>query len=640
MRARLIIEWGEGTPRVCDLSPGQPVTIGRSRDNTLTLHDEHASRLHAKIYYTDGRWLIEDCGTLNGTRLDGERIKGPAPLLDGQKISIGDMHLRFALQPEEPKPGDPSARRGSPEPADLKNGAHAPASLSEEEAGASSIEVSPPPLLGDSMAAMYAFIAASVAESDPRALIRRALATVASQTQASVTGFLSLDKDDPLPKQVWPETARVDFALSRQLTRKVQSEGRAVWLGVIAQEKGSDALDLGIQTPFPADDIRQSDSLLPFHDALCLPLLAEGAPLGALHVYKANKFFTERDLRFCEVVAGFVANSLGRIRVRRALEAENSRLRSHSPVSDELIGTSERMRQLRQVIARAGPRSSIVLIHGETGSGKELVAQDLHRESPSSRRHGPLVVLNCAAIAPTLMEAELFGHVKGAFTGATGDRPGLFQQADEGTLFLDEVGELSLDCQAKLLRVIEGKGFRPVGGTHEIRTDVRVIAATHRDLERQVAENKFRSDLFFRLSVIRIDVPPLREHVEDIPALVDYFLARLAVECGRQVRLTDAALARLKQYSWPGNVRQLRAVLENMVVMSESDVVDACDLLLPAGLAEADHPPSLNLDEIEAWAIRKALHQTAGNNVQAARLLGIARETLASKRKKYKIEAE
>jgi Nif-specific regulatory protein len=600
MRALLTIRWGEGSPRVWELSTEQPITLGRSRDNTITLHDEHASRLHAKVYHVDGRWLIEDCGTLNGTRVNGERIQGAVPLEDGQQISIGDMHLRFTLESEDRPAAGP--RNGMPD-------------FVRESEGTEDIHQTP--LQGDALAAMYKFIAAAVTETDPRTLIRQALATVASQTNASVTGFLSLDKDDPLPKQVLPETAHVDIALSRQLTRKVQSEGRPVWLGAAA------------------DELQHSDSLLPFHDAFCLPLMAEGIPLGALHVYKANQFFTERDLRFCEVVAGFVATSLGRMRIRRALEAENSRLRSHSPVSDKLVGSSERMRQLQQVIARAGPRPFIVLIQGETGSGKELVAQDLHNQSP--RRHGPLVVLNCAAIAAGLMEAELFGHVKGAFTGATSDRDGLFQLADEGTLFLDEIGEMSLDCQAKLLRVIEGRGFRPVGGSREIRTDVRIIAATHRDLERLVAEGKFRPDLYFRLCVVRIEVPPLREHVEDIPALVDYFLGKLAGECGRQIRLTQAALARLKQYSWPGNVRQLRAVLENVVVMSESDVIDSGDLLLPSGPAVADLPPSLNLEEVESWAIRKALHQTGNNNVQAARLLGIARDTLASKRKKYKI---
>ncbi len=598
MHARLTIEAGDGMPRVCDLDPGRPVTLGRSRDNAVILHDEHASRQHARLYCEDGHWLIEDFNTLNGTRVDGERIAAPTPLRCGQRITIGDIHLRFlpADGAEEPAPALPVRRTVAAlvPPSDASNTA----------------------LYGDELAAMYAFMAAPVEESDPRGLILRALATVLGQTGATIAGFLSLDRDNPLPKVVLPEAARVDFHLSRQLTQKVEKENRSVWLGAAA------------------DSFDQSESLMPFQDALCVPLVAGDRPLGALHVYRSGKFFSERDLRFCEVMAGFVASTLTRIRFRRALEAENSRLRSHAPVSEELVGDSAALRQLRQVIARVGPHASTVLIRGESGSGKELVAQGLHRLSP--RRDGPLVTLNCAAIAPTLLEAELFGHVKGAFTGATSDRAGLFQQADEGTLFLDEIGELSLDCQAKLLRVIEGKGFRPVGGTSEVRTDVRIVAATHRDLQAQVREEKFRKDLFFRLCVVQIQVPPLRSHAEDIPALVDYFLARLAVECGKQVRLTGTALRRLQDYSWPGNVRQLRAVLENAVVMSDGDTIDAGDLLLPAPAFAEDHPASLNLEEVEAWAIRKALRQ-AGSNLAAARLLGVSRDTLRAKRKKYEI---
>jgi Nif-specific regulatory protein len=606
MLARLTIELGEGAPRVCDLSPDRPVTLGRSRDNTVTLQDEHASRQHARIFHENGRWFIHDFGTLNGTRVNGARVQWPTPLEDGQRIAIGDMRLRFTLQGE----------RGTAPPPSTAD--HRALDVADPVPTPQSSDVRRTALRADELSALYAFMAAALAESDPRTVVCQALAAVAEQTGATIAGFLSLDQGDPLPKIVLPEKARVDIHLSRQLTQKVQKELRPVWLGA-------------------ANDLHQSDSLLPFHDAFCLPILAEGEPLGALHVYKSGKFFVERDLRFCELVAGFVANSLGRLRARRALEAENSRLRSHGPVSETLVGDSPAMNQLRLAIERAGRRPSTVLVQGESGSGKELVAQDLHRQSP--RRAGPLVVLNCAAIAPTLLEAELFGHVKGAYTGATADRPGLFQQADEGTLFLDEIGEMSLDCQAKLLRVIEGKPFRQVGGTAEIRTDVRIIAATHRDLERLVADGKFREDLFFRLCVIRIPVPPLREHPQDIPALVEYFLGKLATECGRQVRLTEAALARLAKYAWPGNVRQLRAVLENAVVMSDGDTIDAADLLLPAPVLR-DGPPSLNLEDVEAWAIRKALQLSGNNNAQAARVLGIARETLTAKRKKYQIGKE
>jgi Nif-specific regulatory protein len=238
------------------------------------------------------------------------------------------------------------------------------------------------------------------------------------------------------------------------------------------------------------------------------------------------------------------------------------------------------------------------------------------------------------------MESQLFGHVKGAFSGADRNHSGFFAQADEGTLFLDEIGELSPECQAKLLRVLEGKGFRPVGGTADLKVDVRIVAATNRDLEHEVSEGRFREDLFYRLH-IPIRVPALRDHAADVPALVEHFLSRLCVEYRRPVKLTEAALRRLCEYCWPGNVRQLRSVLETAVAMSAGDNIDADDLPLgPARRKPAAGLPTLDLGELEAEAMRQALRQTEGNKAQAAKLLGIHRDTLQLKLRKYGIEKE
>jgi DNA-binding NtrC family response regulator len=246
-----------------------------------------------------------------------------------------------------------------------------------------------------------------------------------------------------------------------------------------------------------------------------------------------------------------------------------------------------------------------------------------------------LVALNCAVVISQLADAELFGHATGALGGSDRARPGVFEQADEGTLFLDEIGELSLESQARLLRVLETKSFRPVMGDAEIKVDVRVVAATNRDLEREVRAGRFRRDLFFRLGA-RIVVPPLREHMEDVPALAAYFLERLNAEYHRRATLSDEALQRLQNYTWPGNVRQLRSVLETGVAIAREDVLQPTDLLLVAeAVPAAGGPPSLNLEEVEAWAIREALAQTVGVHVQAARLLGIHRDTLINKMKKY-----
>src|SRR5216683_2750872 len=491
MRASLVIEAGQGEPRVCPLPLDRTITLGRHRNNLVVLHDEHASRWHAEVFQEEGRWFIRDFGALNGTRVNGEPIVRQAPLENGHLISIGKTSLRFTL--------DAIADDVLMTP-DLHNRAGA------EEPAPSLSELDQTVLQKDELTALCQFMAASVRESDPRGLIQFALEIIHSQTGASVSGFLSLDQDEPLPKTILPKLARVDIHLSRQLTQLVQNEGRAVWLG--SQPSRSIA----------------SESLMAFTDAICVPLYAGETPLGAVHVYQTGQLFTERDNHFCQVLAGHLANCLQLLRVHRTLKAENSRLRIHSPVGDHLIGNSPAMEKLRQRIARLAVHPSTILILGESGSGKELVAQALHNQS--TRRDGPLVGVNRAAIAPTLLESELFGHCKGAFSGALHDHPGLFQQADDGTLFLDEVGELSLECQAKLLRVIEGKGIRPVGGTAEIQVDVRTIAATHRDLDALVQAGRFRADLFFRLQGLQIRVPPLREHIEDIADLVSYFLKK------------------------------------------------------------------------------------------------------------------
>jgi DNA-binding NtrC family response regulator len=246
------------------------------------------------------------------------------------------------------------------------------------------------------------------------------------------------------------------------------------------------------------------------------------------------------------------------------------------------------------------------------------------------------VPVNCAAITASMPESELFGHKKGAFTGATRDHNGFFLQADMGTLFLDEIGELSLEIQAKLLRALETKKFRPVGGSAEVKADVRILAATNRDLEREAREGNFRKDLLYRLKISTVEVPPLREHPEDIPELAAHFLAHLNAEYRRRVTLSAAALARLGSYSWPGNVRQLRSVLEAAVAMaSPGGTIHPADLHLEAEpSAPAGGPPCLNLEELETWAIRAALDQTGGNKTQAARILGIHRDTLITKLKK------
>jgi len=329
------------------------------------------------------------------------------------------------------------------------------------------------------------------------------------------------------------------------------------------------------------------------------------------------------------------------------LRQEVSRLRESATGRVEIVGESEGLRAALARLERASrAASSTVLIHGETGSGKELMARYLHDKS--ARSGGPFVELNCSAIPEQLLESELYGHERGAFTDAKRFRKGLFELADRGTLFLDEIGEMAPQLQAKLLRVLETRTFRRVGGAADITVDVRVVAATHRDLTRLVSEGRFREDLYFRLNVVPIVVPPLRERVADIAPLAEHFVARFCRELGRPpARLHPAALERMQAYRWPGNVRELRNVLERVLLLEADDEIRA-EHLPPEMSAGASGPGASGGDpfpsgvvrplaHIEKLAIEHALRVCDGNKTRAATLLGIARQTLRTKLKEYSI---
>ncbi|MCU0702769.1 MAG: sigma 54-interacting transcriptional regulator [Fimbriiglobus sp.] len=598
------------------------------------IRDDLVSRLHAKVYFEEGKWYVRDFG-LNGSKLAGGKLEGAGELTEGAELQIGNTRFRFTIGTVLPPTaggagtGENNSQTGTAiqlDPARMTRVTGAP---TREPPPSQPITVpveDDTSLRLDELAALVKYMTNAVGSVDAQELIRLSLRTLLNQTSATFVGYLGLDPSDPMPKMILPERVPIDVPLSKRLTEQVRTTRTRVWLF------GDASAGLA-----PA-----SGSLSSFTDAVCLPVGGySGEPLAAIHAYRTGRPFTERDVNFLQAVSGFLAPALEALRHRRKLEAENLRLRGSAPVADELIGDSSAMMNLRMQIGRAAPLPFTVLITGETGAGKELVALALHRHSP--RSGGPLVVVNCAAIAPTLLEAELFGYRKGAFAGADHDHPGLFEQADEGTLFLDEVADLSLECQAKLLRVIEGKSFRPVGGSREVNVDVRVVAATHRDLEAEVRHGKFRQDLLFRLRVITVKVPPLREHAEDIPELSRFFLERISQQLRKPLRLSAAAERKLFAYAWPGNVRQLRAILESGAVMTEGDVIEAD--LLPLGpvqeaapTASADLPTSLDIDDIETWAILRALRQTSGNVSQAARVLGISRDTLHTKLKKKNID--
>jgi len=326
---------------------------------------------------------------------------------------------------------------------------------------------------------------------------------------------------------------------------------------------------------------------------------------------------------------------------------ENLQLRERLGVQCEIIGSSALMQQVSREVNRAAPNKATVLIRGESGVGKELVARAVHFSSP--RKKGPFVCLNCAALSESLLESELFGHERGAFTGATERKIGKFESAHGGTLMLDEIGEMSPTIQAKFLRVLEGHPFERVGGTEAIKVDVRVIAATNRDLEKAVSEGQFRRDLYFRLRVLEITVPPLRKRVEDLPELMHYFLQRFNAETGRRINgFTREAIEALLQYRWPGNIRELKNVIERAVVLARSEMIDVEDLALTKIATSGDTndiiPPlgavfePTSLDEMERRHILATLQALNWNKSQAASVLGIERSTLDRKIRRYELE--
>ncbi|MEK7735795.1 MAG: sigma-54 dependent transcriptional regulator [Nitrospirota bacterium] len=326
---------------------------------------------------------------------------------------------------------------------------------------------------------------------------------------------------------------------------------------------------------------------------------------------------------------------------KRTLERENIALKENLTRKWKLVGESQKIRDLREQIEMAARSNSRVLIFGESGTGKEVAARLLHEKSPRDGK--PFVEVNCAAIPQELIESELFGHEKGSFTGAFEKKNGKFELADGGTLFLDEIGDMSLQTQAKVLRVIETQEFQRVGGNKNINVDVRIIAATNKDLREEVKKGSFREDLFFRLNVIPLFVPPLRERKEDIPLLVEYFLDSLAEEYGKPPRkILPAALKYLQSYDWPGNVRELKNVIERLVIMTPSNIIDAKNLFIHVEHEGSDYFQYKTLkdarDAFEKDYIAKKLEENNWNISRTAEILDVERSNLHRKIKAYEIK--
>jgi len=385
-------------------------------------------------------------------------------------------------------------------------------------------------------------------------------------------------------------------------------------------------------------------STLKGNEATVIVMSAYGNMDLALDAMKAGAYdYVQKPFKPDEVVL-----ALRKAEERELLRRENRALRDEIRKEhrfEDILAKSPRMQEIFRTITKIAEYKTTVLVTGESGVGKELVARAIHRRS--TRRGGPFVAVNCGAIPENLLESELFGHKKGAFTDAVHDRRGLFEEATEGTLFLDEIGELPLGLQVKLLRVLEDEKIRRVGDTRDTQIDVRIITATHRDLHAETKAGRFREDLFYRLNVLPIHCPPLRERRDDIPLLIDHFVARNNTRLGTSIRGLDTETRRLLyEYSWPGNVRELENTIERAMVLSEGEQIIAADL--PERIREARDPVQVQLASgelsvkkttriIEEILIRRALQKTKGNRTRAAEVLEISHRALLYKIKDYQI---
>jgi Nif-specific regulatory protein len=582
--------------------------IGRGIDCAVVLSDPLCSRVHAILRREGERWLVRDCDSRNGTFVNDQKIDD-AVLVDGNTLKLGSTEFLFRLTDDPPTIDsaiDTGVTQTILQNKPLLGGsveAHGIAAITDTRQA-------------QEMLLLYQLAMKLLSCSDSELAIRTSLDLLQSWLKATVAGYLWVTDDGHLrPKILVPENASAKVNLSRALTEVVCKQGNAVWIN--NQRTGV-----------------TSESLQHFADAVCVPLIFSGQTIGAIHVYLERGRFHQSDFDFTISLANVLAQALARTRREQALNLDYDRLATKSAAVKELIGDSPAMVDLKNKVQKLARATGCVLIRGESGAGKELIARGLHRASPRADR--PMLCVNCAAIPTNLVESQLFGHKAGSFTGADKDHVGFFQQSDMGTLFLDEVGELPVEGQAKLLRILEGYPFLPVGGTKEINVDVRVIAATNQDLAAMTREKKFREDLYYRLGVFEIVAPPLRDRGADIELLLDYFFELFKKQHHRpELTLSPAARQRLVSYSWPGNVRQMRNVVDSAVILADGNEVQATDLGFRDLGAELD---SLNVEHWEKRLITEALKRTRNNIPEAAELLGIGRATLYRKIDEFQLK--
>jgi Nif-specific regulatory protein len=627
----LLIQRDEGYGEVFPLDPHRRYTMGRAPTNQIVVKDELCSREHSEVYFTDGQWYLRDLGSLNGTRLNGQVVNRDTALEPQDEIRIGRTKLLYL----ENLPGVPPTSETTIVPDNSiairkrLGDTRFQQMMTETQATSHDKQRSPDRIELD-LARLYQLALRMGEAPSLEELAKVVLTGLLEAVPAEVGAILTVQENRDVELVAY-RTRDSKQSTYHKVSQFVSTEVLTTKQAVLAENVVTHA------------HLSKRDSLaeLQATSLICAPIKFDNQVIGLIHLYSSSNVrgLDAEDLEFSLAVANQLGAAIANIRKQDRLSRENRSLRDLLRVDSELVGESKVIKDVLTQIGRAAPTNATVLIRGESGTGKELVARAIHYSSP--RREGPFICLNCAALTETLLESELFGHEKGSFTGATEKMIGKFEAADKGTIFLDEIGEMNVGTQAKLLRVLEGHPFERVGGNVPIHVDVRVVAATNQPLEQAVQAGKFRRDLFFRLQVVEITMAPLRERASDIPALAEHFLKKFLRETGRKVRgFTPAALKKMQDYDWPGNVRELRNVVERAVALGGGPMIDAEDIFLSAlrlDAAGSGGYRELSLADLEKEHIRATLEHTDWNKSQAASILGIERSTLDRKIKAYEI---
>jgi transcriptional regulator with GAF, ATPase, and Fis domain len=582
----------------------EPLTVGRDRANTLHLRDLAVSRQHCVIESREGRLLLRDLGSSHGTFVNGAPVT-ERTLEHGDLVTIGGS--LFLVQTREEERG-------------LESGAVLFDDREQPWVTETTVHLSTQPPDIRAARDLQALLRIGKALHEIRAtepLARRLVELALETVPAERAALLLLDPTGALPVAfaLDRQGSAEPFPVSRTLVERVVSERSALLSNDVLQPGGWDSVE-SVQAAL-------------LQSLLAAPLTGSEGTLGVLYLdtREPGVRFDERHLELLTAAAGIASAALANVRHMEALEEENRRI--EAALDAGMVGESPRMREIERLLARVAKTDSTVLLRGESGTGKEVAARALHRGS--LRAGKPFVAINCATLSETLLESELFGHERGAFTGAVERRTGKIEAAQGGTLFLDEVGELPPKLQAKLLRVLQEREFERVGSARPIKADIRLIAATNRDLEKAMREGSFREDLYYRLNVITVALPSLRERREDIPLLASHFATLFGKKLGRRVAgFTPEARSCLLRHGWPGNVRELANAIERAVVLGEGELIHPEDLpetlLESAPAADRTEPLGKYHDAVNDFKKRlilDAIDQAGGNISRAAELLDL-----------------